>query len=194
MEPKSRKRLEDFVERAELIQTYSYIKNSENIVGFQLKKVGDKWQVDFYQPNREETDSLLFNLRLFVQNKDDISIGRLNELCNDPEISEKWKNEYRSIRNELNLRLDMLAAEGPKGKITFHDIFQMVLFGALGHRTENDSAYKLFQKWVTNENEWAIIYNMFHDVVIWVSVAVINIGRASKEELNAVLRDSKPNQ
>jgi hypothetical protein len=156
--------------------------------------VGDQWQADFYQPDRERTDSLLFNLRLFVQNKDDISIGRLEELCADSGISEKWKNEYKLIRSELKLRLNRLAAEGPEGKITFNDTFRMVLFGALGHRTEKDKDYKLFKKWVRDENEWAITYNIFHDVVVWVSVAVINIAKASKEELMVIPGDVKPDQ
>ncbi len=59
----------------------------------------------------------------------------------------------------------------------------MFLFGALGHRTEKDKTYRLFQKWVTDETEWAIFYNTFHETVIWVSTAIINIGKISKEEL-----------
>jgi len=183
MKTETRKRLEDFIERAELIQTYSYMSNSENIVGGEIKIVGDKWQVEFHQPDKEQTDALLFNLRLFYGGKDDISIRRLAELCDDPGISDDWKSEYKIIRRLLNERFDILAAEGHKGTITYRDIFEMFIFGSLGHRTEKDKVYKLFQKWVTNETERAIMYNTFHDTVVWLLVAVINIGKASKEEL-----------
>jgi hypothetical protein len=189
MKFESRKRLEDFIERAKLIQTYSYFSNSENIIGFEIHKVDDEWKVYFHQPDREQTDSILFNLRLFVQNKDDISIGRLAELCDDKDISEKWKTEYLSIRNQLNIRLEMLAAEGLKGEITFRDIFEMMLFGALGHRSENDKSYKMFKRWVTDEKEWAITYNMFHDVIAWVFIAVTNIAKISIEELEMTSRN-----
>jgi hypothetical protein len=183
MEKESRKRLEDFIERAELIQTYSYLNNSENIVGGEIKKIGDVLQVEFFQPEKEQTDALLFNLRLFYGSKDDISIRRIAELCDDPEISMKWKDEFETIRTHLNQRLDMIAAEGSKGTITYRDIFEMFLYGSLGHRTEKDKAYKQFQKWVTNDTERAIMYNTFHETIVWLLVAVINIGKVSKEEL-----------
>jgi hypothetical protein len=189
MKPESKRRLEDFVERAELIQTYSYFNNREKIVGFNIHKDQDQWQVDFFQPNREQTDSLLFNLRLFVQNKDDISIMRMGELCDDPGVSEKWKSEYSSIRTYLNIRLDEIAVEGSKGKLTHGELFRMVLFGELGHRSEKDKEYKRFQKWVTNEHVQAIIYNTFQVVLIWISTAVINIGKASREELLREMKD-----
>jgi len=194
MKPETRKRLVDFIKRAELIQTYSYLDNTKNIVGLEIKKVGKKWQIDFHQPDKERTDAILFNLRLFVENKDDISIGRLSELCTDTGISDNWKKEYEIIRKELNNRLDMLAAEGPKGTIMYRDIFEMFLFGALGHRTEKDKAYKLYHKWVTDETEQELMYNTFHDVIVWVLVAVINIAKASKEELQRtpMISASKP--
>jgi NurA-like 5'-3' nuclease len=183
MKPESRKRLEDFVERAELIQTYSYFENSENIVGFQIKKVGDKWAVDFHQPAREQTDALLFNVRLFYGGKDDISIRRMAELCDDPDISDNWKSEFEAIRKNLNERFDMVTIESPEGTITYRDIFEMFLYGSLGHRTEKDKAYKIYQKNVTSKTARAIMYNTFHETIIFLSTAVINIGKASKDEL-----------
>jgi hypothetical protein len=183
MKPELKKRLEDFVERAELIQTYSYFKNSENIIGFELRKVGDQWQVDFSQPDREQTDALLFNLKLFYDGKDDISIRRMAELCDDPEISQSWKSKFETIRQQINERFDMVAAEGPEETITYRNIFEMFLYGSLGHRAEKDRAYKMYQKTVTSETARAIMYNTFHDTVVWLSGAVINIGRATKEEV-----------
>lgn len=183
MKPETRKRLEDFVERAELIQTYSYLKNLDNIVGFKIKKEGDKGKIDFYQPDREQTDALLFNLRLFYGGKDDISIRRMAELCDDPEISENWKREVRAIRQTLNKRFDMIEVDEPEGIITYRDIFEAFLYGSLGHRTEKDKAYKMYQKSVTNEFTRELMYNTFHNTIIWLLTAVINIGKASKEEL-----------
>lgn len=192
MKTETRKRLEDLVERADLIQTFSYLNNAENLVGGEIKKIGDKWQVEFFQPDIEPTHALLFDLRLFYGGKDDISIRRLVELCDDPGISESWKNQFEITRKQLNERLDMVAVEGSKGTITYRDIFEMFLFGSLGHRTEKDKAYNLFNKWVKNETERVIMYNTFHDTVIWFFVAVKNIGKASKEELRRSIAPSIP--
>jgi hypothetical protein len=183
MNPDTRKILEDFVERSESIQASSYLNNSQDIIGLEARVQDGEWQIDFHQPGQEPTHALLFNLRLFVGNKDDISIGRLAEMLAVPDISDNWKSEYQAIRKQLNDKLGMVAAEGAKGTITYRDVFDMFLFGALGHRSQKDRAYKLFQKWVTDDTEWVILYNTFHETVIWVVAAVINIGKATKEEL-----------
>jgi len=191
MNPASRKRLEDFVERVEYLQSLSYLENANDLVGGKITQVDGKWQVEFYQPNDEKRDALLFNLRLFVQDKDDISIRRLAEQYSDPDISDKWKQEHHSIRNELNTRLDRIAAEEPKGKITYRDVFYMFLYGQLGHHDEDDTYRRLFQKWVTGKTKWEILHNTFHDTIVWILAAIINISLASKEELKRVSKNSK---
>jgi hypothetical protein len=183
MRDESKKRLELFVERATYIENLSYLEDAENLVGFEVNTSGEKWQVDFYQPDDEERDALLFNLRLFVQDKDDISIRRMTELYSDHGISIAWKHEHRTIREELNAKLDVIAAEGLKGTITHRDIFYMFLYGKLGHLDEDDSTYKLYQEWVTNDTAYAYMHNTFHSTIIWILVAVINISRACRDEL-----------
>lgn len=177
------KRLEDFIRRVDYVRSLSYFEGEDNVVGFEAKKVGDEWQVDFYQPNDEKRDSLLFNVRLFIQDKDDISIRRLTELYDDPGISDKWKEEHKSYRRELNERLERIAVEGKKGKITYRDVLDMFLYGKLGHRDEDDKSYKMYQKWVSDETEFEIMHNTFHMVLVWILAVVVNISIASKEEL-----------
>jgi len=183
MDLNNRKRLEDFITRVDEIQNYSYFDDGENIVQIRCSTVNGEDKVEYSQPNKEKTDAILFNLRLFVQNKDDISIGRLSELCMDTEISDKWKKEYTAIRDNLNNKLDTMAAEGLMGTINYRDILDMYLFGKLGHRSEKDHSYKLYKKWVTNEDADKMLYNAFHTVIIWILDAVISISRISKSEL-----------
>ncbi len=179
----TQKRLEDFIRRVDYMRSLSYFEGKNNIVGFEARKVGDKWQVDFYQPNDEKRDALLFNIRLFIQDKDDISIRRLVELYDDPGISTKWKKEHEHYRRELNERLDRIAVEGKKGKLTHRDVLDMFLYGKFGHRDEDDRSYKMYQKWITDETEFEIMHNTFHTVLVWVLAVVINISIVSREEL-----------
>lgn len=183
IKPETQKRLEDFVKRVDYVRSLSYFEGGEEIVGFELKKVGDKWQADFYQPSDEKRDALLFNIRLFIQDKDDISLRRLVELYDDPGISSVWKEEHEHYRKELNKRLDRIAAEGKKGKITHRDVLDMFLYGKFGHRDEDDKSYKLYQEWITDKNEFEIMHNTFHTVLVWILAVVINISVASREEL-----------
>lgn len=183
IKPETQKRLEDYIKRVDYVKSLSYLDGKDKIVGGEMKKVGDKWQVDFYQPTDENRDALLFNIRLFIQDKDDISLRRLVELYDDPGISDLWKKEHEHYRRELNERLDWIAAEGKKGKITHRDVLQMFLYGKFGHRDEDDKSYKMYQKWITDDAEFEIMHNTFHTILVWILVVVINISVASREEL-----------
>ncbi len=183
MKPETQKRLEDFIERAEKIRSYSYLEGNDDIVGFTLNKVGDKWQADYYQPSDEQRDALLLHLRLFIQDKDNISLRKLADLCDDSELSEKWKTEFKFQREILNFRLDQLAAESKTEKLTYRDILNMFLFGKIAHDNPNDEANKLYKKWVASEIAYKDMHNTFHEVIIWLLTAILNISSASKEEL-----------
>jgi hypothetical protein len=180
MKPDSKKRLEEFVKRAEYIRRLSYFDGGENIIGFEI--VGEH-EINFHQPDNEKRDALLLNLRLFVQDKDDISLRRMAELYDDPNITDLWKQEHNKERAILKLKLCQLAVEGPKGSITYEDVFQMFLFGERAHYNQDDKAFKLYQEWVTDKTLWELLHNTFHETLIWVSRAIVNIGLASKEEL-----------
>jgi hypothetical protein len=53
----------------------------------------------------------------------------------------------------------------------------------MGHRDEKDNAYKLYHKWVTNDDTDKIFSHAFNIVIIWILDAVINLARISKSEL-----------
>jgi hypothetical protein len=183
MKPETKKRLEEFVERAEKIRTYSYLDGKDDIIGFTMNKVGDNWQVDYYQPSDEQRDALLLHLRLFLQDKDNISFKKLADLCNDPELSEKWKTEFEFQRKILNIRLDQVAAESKTEKITYRDVLYMFLFGKIAHNNPSDKNNKLYHKWVTSKIAYKDMSNTFHEVIIWLLTALLNISSVSKEEL-----------
>jgi len=145
--------------------------------------VGDKWQVDFYQPSDEKRDALLFNIRLFIQDKDDISLRRLTNLYDDPGISHQWKKEYERFRKELNERLEWVVAEGSKGKITHRDVLNIFLYGKFGHHDQDDESYKLYKRWITDKTEYGILHNTFHTILIWILAVIMNISVVSKDEL-----------
>jgi hypothetical protein len=180
MKPESKKRLEEFVKRAEYIRQLHYLDGGKNIVGF----IAGEHETTFNQPDNEKRDALLFNLRLFVQDKDDISLHRMSELYDDPGITDLWKQEHNKERAILKIRLSqVISNSATKGILTNDDVFRMFLFGERGHFDQDDKAYKIYKKWVTDETVWALLHNTFHETILWVLRAIINIGVASKEEL-----------
>lgn len=183
MKPENKKRLEDFVERAEHIRRFSYFEGKDRMVGFEVKEIYGEQQIDFYQPSDEQRDAILLHLRLFLQDKDGISLRKLEDLTNDDGLSDKWKDEYKEIRKVLNIRLDEVVADGQKGKLTNRDILNMFLFGKIAHNDRNDESNKLYQKWITNDTEYEILHNAFHVVLIQLLTTILNISSVSKEEL-----------
>ena len=186
MNAESRARLQDFLERASHVESLSFMDKRERIADCRLRREGDSWQAEFFHPTDEQRDALLFNLRLFIQDKDDISLRRLTELYDDPDISAEWKREHAEFRGELKRRFDRVAAEGPKGVLRHEDLFRMVLYGALAHRDADDASFQQYRIWVTNEDERAIIHDSFWQVVVWILATVINIARISQRELARV--------
>ncbi|MBN8581428.1 MAG: hypothetical protein J0L96_12215 [Anaerolineae bacterium] len=179
----SKRQLEDFIERAEKIRKFSYLNEGENIVGFQI--IGEK--IDFYQPTDEQLEAVVLNLRLFLQNGDGISFRELAKLCEDPDISKYWKDEFIVIRQNLNISLDIEVVEDSnKGKLTNRDILNMFVFGKLAHKDPKDKHNELYRRWVTSDVEYKILINTFHTVVLSVLSAVFNISLISRKELQKV--------
>ena len=186
MKPESKKRLEYFIERADYIESLKYLDGGEEIVGARGKNVNGKLEFEFFQPDDEVRDALLFNIRLFIQDKDEISLRELQDLFTDNGISNTWKDYVRVFRDELNSRLDRIAAEGPKGKLTHRDILNMFLYGSLGHLVPNDKARNLYDKWVTDDVQYELLHNTLHTVLVWILITIINISRVSKQELGLI--------
>jgi hypothetical protein len=192
MKPENRRRLKAFVRRSQRIRNYKYFDGGEDVVGFEINKVESGFAMKFHQPNREETDALALNLKVFVQRKDDISIENMAKLCDDPGISDEWKAEFKEIRGNLNARLNQVYAKGPPGTLTYNELFRMILFGVISHEEETHPDRIKFKQWVVDKNAWAMDYNTFHEVVMLVSLAVINIGVACREELARSPLDKQP--
>jgi hypothetical protein len=184
MTPETRATLEDFVARAKHVESLSIFKNRDRIAGFTVRWEGEEAKFEYFHPSDEQRDALLFNLRLFVQDKDDISLRRLTELYRDPGVSDEWKQDHARLRAILNERLDTIAVEGPKGALSHGALFRMVLYGALAHRDVDHESYRLYKQWVTDEGHRAMTHDTFWQVVVWILATVINVARISQRKLS----------
>jgi hypothetical protein len=188
MHPESRRRLQAFVGRVDEIETYTVFQKRDNIAGLRAYEVDGQWVIDFYGPSSDQLAAELLHLRLFVRS-DDISIGRMAELYDDPGVSERWKTEHRRLRTELDARLDRVAGEGDaRGVLTHRQVLDVFLYGRLGHFKEQDKGDRPYETWITNERSRGIFLDTFHEVVIWILAIVHNIAVVSREELTRAER------
>jgi len=183
MRQDSRRRLQAFVARVDEIETYTIFEKRDNMAGFKAHEVDGQPVIDFYGPSSEQLAAVLLHIRVFYS-RDDISIGRMAELYDDPGMSAAWKAEHRRWQTELNARFNRVAAEGDtRGVLTHRQVLDMFLHGRLGHFKEQDESYRLYETWITDETSRAILLNTFHEVVIWILGIIHNIAVASRAEL-----------
>jgi len=168
------------------IEKYSFFEKGANIAGFRLRPVDGKWVAEFHGPSNEQLDAVLLHVRVLIRG-DDISIGRMAELYDDPGVSAKWRDEHQHWRAQLNERLNWIAAEGDgRGVLTHRNVLDMFLYGRRGHFKEQDEAYRLYETWVIDEASREMLQDTFYQVVIWVLAIAHNLAVATREELARV--------
>jgi len=143
MNKKSEETLRNFIAKATTLKKYSFLKSSKKLrLTLSITPNEEGFCCYIQGVEQEQIDAFLFTFRLFIQDNDNISIRYLfNNVFNDPEISEKWKNIFSQLRHKLNIYLDDYPTErerpttqkSPKRR----DILNIMLYGNLSHLTRN---------------------------------------------------------
>ena len=122
MRPETRTRLEAFVARVDQLRSYSILKDPAHVARLTVRWHGENPEIEFQHPTDEATDAALLHIRVLIQ-RDDISIGRMAELYDDPGLSDEWKQEHGRMRDWLNGRFTAKGTRGPELlNVTFADL------------------------------------------------------------------------
>lgn len=185
MKDETKKYFELFLEKMNYLQSLSYFQRGDSITSMKVTKKEDgRWEVDFDLPSNEQRDALLFTLRMFVQDRDGISIRSLSRFYDDPGLSESWKNNHAEVRKYLINRLNETSISSPEiGKLSHKDVFEIYLYGYLGHL--NEDKYDIFNKLTQGETQLLFFEDSFHQAVIYYLAGIQNIAELIKRELNS---------
>jgi hypothetical protein len=99
-------------------------------------------------PTEDEIRSSILTIRLFLQNKDRISIHDIAEIIESLPIDQSIKDDYNRIRSDLNGFLDSPASIGLDlggCMITRRFLFETFLYGSYAHLDE--SPQLLISEW-----------------------------------------------
>lgn len=128
-------------------------------------KTNEPGHITYTDFNEYDLDSFTFTLRLFVQDKDRISLRAFNKAFCSSGFSQNHKEKVSKSCESLNKFLDSpIVISWQDSPDTYRTLFFIVLYGGLAH-TEDSDEYKTFKKWMKDD--------IFFTSQIWVHFLVI---------------------
>lgn len=165
-----RERLELFNQTADKLINSDFIKESEQkwIGGTYSWKTNEKTEnLDYsfkkVSHNETYTEALILNLRKLTQNNDYASIGNLARIYDEMPIDNKYKTDFRDLRDDLNKFLDTPTIQSVNGKPTSRDIFDTFVYGEIAHSSQRERA--ILNLWKTAQPEWDMEYSQFERIL-----------------------------
>jgi hypothetical protein len=117
--------------------------------------------------NPEHVDAFLFTLRLFIQEKDSISVEKMGSMIGSLEVSKEPKVRFFKQKEFL----DKFLSEQSMMRIdddlpTNNDVLRTVLYGFRGHLKTEEPKYRRYKEWSSNPIALSIIEFTFNSVLI----------------------------
>ncbi len=155
-----------FNEKVEKLDRYSFTKHiRESSIGFAVD--GDPeggYTFQLHGPNEEAVDAFALTLRMFLQNNDVCSIGRLGALYERIPVSELLKQQFADARSQLNSFLDRASSIELQGeRLTNRLILDTILYGLLSHTSVKGRA--IVDEWAGDPVRFKLIYMEFLSIV-----------------------------
>jgi hypothetical protein len=151
-----------FINRAERVLRSRL---SQNVLSQQLGckfswKVGEGTTIEYPDCHEDDRDAFVLSLRLFIQNKDRISIYNVSQIIEDLPLSDAVKEPFRQQRAELNRYLDLhpifTAFGEPKN---YRELLYTLVYGDLSHF--DPKLRPMLLKWMADPLVWPHMQTQF---------------------------------
>jgi hypothetical protein len=117
---------------------------------------------------RHDLDAFILTYRLFFQNNERISIGKMNDAYQSSLIPSEQRNRFNLMRDRFNKTFDSpLITTWPGAPKTLRDLHDIVIYGELAHKSETKQ--EKFKKW---DDDQLISHFMWVQFSIAVSIAI----------------------
>ena len=141
-----------------------------------------------YGPDDESIAAFVLTFRLFVQDKDSISIRNITALLQSLPITSVVKSTAVEIRSAINQFLDSDTPYGYNGEqLTFRRIYEVFLWGYLCHI--DDDKYAVYDAWSSFAPVFPMLENEFVFALSRVLLGIMGLKRCISDAL-AELPDS----
>jgi len=160
-----------FIERVDKLRNSSYIKGIVDAGGLKLKIKGDMAtktvQFDHTPINPEHLDAFLFTLRLFIQQKDSISIKRIGSMISSLKVSKEPRDRFLKQQDYLNRFLNESSMMKTDGKPWKHEeVLRTVLYGYRAHLKTEQPEYQRYKEWNLNPFAPSYLTFIFHNILV----------------------------
>ncbi len=139
----------------------------------------------FSMPGFHEMSSLLEQIRVFVQENEQISLRRIDELLKDGSISNELKEGIETASHIFKEILNNYSIETIKlfnGLPTRGQILETVLSVSLGN-TENQNLLEQFKQWTRDNLRASLLQEEFDRTLLEIYVLIDYLADLSEKEL-----------
>ncbi len=144
-------RLKDFNEKTEKLLDSSIGKGvlSQDLRCSVSWQAGEGTTITSTDFNQELLDAFVLTFRMFIQNNERISIGRMKALYDEMDVRQELKDRFDDARNDLNAYLNHRPTFTVAGEPeSYRELKEIVLFGDLSHMNEAKRA--IFRQWMSD--------------------------------------------
>lgn len=176
-----------FVKATRELESWKFIDSLRNQGPFKaLMHRGDdgSWVIEDVGPNDAETRAFLTTFRLFVQKKEPVSLYRLDQLLADPDLSDKWKQEFQKLQKSFLHYLSQPDETIPtNGDFpTREHIMDIFINGRVFHWKQEDKR-QIYEKWAGYGEEFGVLVIAFNSILYTLYNVIVRIAQMSEEAL-----------
>src|SRR3972149_10497102 len=172
--------LKNFNQTLEQLQSFNFWKrfpaNSGINITFENKAEGGTIGSKIIGPDDEAISAYILKYRLFIQDKDDISLRNMDKLYSELQLEKKYYDQYKNYRQRINDILDRPSnVEINKHRVTIREIHNMFIYGYWAHMDQSDLNRKRFLGVKNNPVLYPIFTNDFNVTLIRIMNELVQI-------------------
>jgi hypothetical protein len=178
----SRETLEAFVAKAhKLVNSRFRALVEEGLeITLSFKRGQGGMRIEYKGPDTESIEAFILTFRFFIQQKERISIRSLMQICDDPDISDVWKDKFQQIRTALNAFLDE-TPPAPEKIPTNRGIMDVFIYGHLAH--EEQEKKRQYDEWRAQPDKFLFFNHQFNIILAGVLHMISFLLYWTEEEL-----------
>lgn len=185
--------LKYFNQTVDQLQNFSFWKSFPSKSGIHIiwdnTAEGVKVKSEVFGPDDESISAFILKYRLFIQNKDDISLGKMDKIYSEMNVSTEYYEKFKCHRQKVNDVLDKPSNVQIKEHIvTIREIHDMFIYGVWAHLSENDLNRKRYLSIKDNPVIYPMFANDFNVTLIKIMNELVNI-RSLNESVIKLLEE-----
>lgn len=145
-----------------------------------------------FGPDDESISAFVLKYRLFIQDKDDISLRNINKLYEKLLIEKIYCESFGTYRNNINNILDKPSNVQIKNhKVTIREIHDMFIYGVWAHLNENDLNRKNYLGIKDDPIVYTMFANDFNIALVRIMNELVQIKFLNEKVIKILLLDAK---